>query len=399
MAINLEYIFDNDTVGLGCFSYLPGEFVWACTNECNLECKHCSIESGHGRKWADELTTEEAKSLIMDIWEHFGPVKFAITGGEPLLREDIYDIIKFAFENTRMQLVMATNGTLLNEENIKKLLDAGMWRVGVSIDGVGEKHDEIRGLKGCFETVYHNLKLAKKMGLRFQFHTTVSKLNKDEIPAIIDLAEELGTYRIYFVFLITTGRGKNLPDLTPEEAREVFEYIYERQKTSNVWLKPICAPCYTTWLKDKMTEEYKEGKINVFPRVKPIGCPAGITRFHILPNGDVWPCAYVPMKVGNIREKKLSKIAIDTPDFKAIKLARGFNPDVYGFDEIKNPVKLEELKEAFKKEYGYEPELGGICRDCEYKQECGGCRARGYAKTGSFLGEDIMCPLKNIEEK
>ncbi len=393
MAVNLEYIFDNDTVGTGCFSYLPGEFVWACTNECNLECKHCSIEAGHGKAWKDELSTEEAKQMIMDIWQNFGPVKFAFTGGEPLLRPDIYELIKFAFENTRMQIVMATNGTLLNEENVKKLLDAGMWRVGVSIDGVGEKHDEIRGLKGCFDLVYNNLKLAKKMGLRFQFHTTVSRLNKDELPKIIDLAEELGTYRIYFVFLITTGRGKNLPDLSPEEALEVYEYLYERQKKTDVWLKPICAPNYTTWLKKKMEQEYKEGKINVFPRVKPIGCPAGITRFHILPNGDVWPCAYAPMKVGNIREKKLSSLILDVPEFKAIKLARGYNPDVYGFEEIKDEDELRRKREEFEKTYGFKPSLNGQCGECTYRPSCGGCRARAFAKTGSFLGEDIMCPV------
>ena len=394
MPVNLEYIFDNDTVGTGCFSYLPGEFVWACTNVCNLKCKHCSLDSG--KPWPDELTTEEGKKLIYDIWKYFGPVKFAFTGGEPLMREDIFELIKFAFENTKMQIVMATNGTLLTKKNIERLLEAGMWRVGVSIDGVGKKHDELRGIPGCFDEVYKNLKLAKEMGLRFQFHSTISKLNVDEVPKIIDLAEELGAYRIYFVFLITTGRGKNLDDLSWQEAKELAEYLYERQKTSKVWLKPICNPCYTLFIREKMEKDYKNKKINVYPRVKPIGCPAGITRFHFLPNGDIWPCAYVPMKVGNVRKGDLYDLLINNPYFKAIKLARGYHPDKYGFEEVKKET-LEELKKKFKEKYGFEPELKGICKDCKFKKECGGCRARAYAKYNDFLAEDIMCYMNNVE--
>ncbi|MHC1567849.1 MAG: radical SAM protein [Candidatus Syntropharchaeia archaeon] len=335
-------MFGNDCVGTGCFSYSPGEVVWAVTKKCNLRCKHCSISEQD----SEELTTEEGMNLIEEAAK-LGRVKFAFTGGEPLMRKDIYDLIEYA-SMFDMQVVMATNATLITEEVAKRLKKAGLERFGVSIDGVGEKHDELRGVKGAFEMAMNGIKAAINADLSFQFHTTVMKNNLDEIPKIIDLADELGAWRIYLIYLIATGRGKEISDacLTPEENRRFFEYIYERQKSTKVWLKPICNPQYWVYLKEK-----NDVKMDF------VGCTAGITRFHIFPNGDVAPCAYLPVKAGNLREM--------------------------GFREIlKNSEVFRKLRER---------ELNGKCGVCKHREECGGCRSRAYGFSGDYLGEDPVC--------
>jgi len=338
----IDGLFDNDTVGTGCFSYLPGEFVWAVTKRCNLRCLHCSIEESD----EGELTLEEGKRLIEDAAE-LGDVKFAFTGGEPLLRKDIYELISYA-SSFDMQIVMATNATLITREVARRLKDAGLERFGVSIDGVGDAHDKIRGVKGAFERAMRGLEAALAEDLSFQFHSMVTSYNLDEIPRIIDLAEELGAYRIYFVYLIPMGRGKEIPDacIRLEENERFFEYIYNRQGSCRVWLKPICNPQYWLYLKSKENGSFKM-----------TGCTAGITRFHIFPNGDVAPCAYLPIKAGNLREARFSEILKTSEVFRKLR----------------------------------NRELNGKCGVCKHRMECGGCRSRAYGFTGDYLGEDPIC--------
>ncbi|MCW7076913.1 MAG: radical SAM protein [Candidatus Syntrophoarchaeum sp.] len=338
----IERLFDNDTVGTGCFSYLPAEFVWAVTKRCNLSCLHCSIEESD----EGELTLDEGKLLIEDA-AALGDVKFALTGGEPLLRKDIYELISYA-SGFDMQIVMATNATLITREVAEKLVDAGLERFGVSIDGVGDAHDKIRGVKGAFERTMKGLEAAKDAGLSFQFHSMVTAYNLDEIPKIIDLAEELGAYRIYFVYLIPMGKAREIPEacIGVEENKKFFEYIYERQHSSSVWLKPICNPQYWLYLKSKEDGDFRM-----------TGCTAGITRFHIFPNGDVAPCAYLPVKAGSLKEKRFGEILETSEVFRNLR----------------------------------ERKLNGNCGVCIHREECGGCRSRAYGFSGDYLGEDPVC--------
>jgi radical SAM protein with 4Fe4S-binding SPASM domain len=338
----IDGLFDNDTVGTGCFSYLPAEFVWAVTKRCNLRCLHCSIEASS----EGELTLDEGKLLIEDA-AALGDVKFSFTGGEPLMREDIYELISYA-AGFDMQIVMATNATLITDKVAGKLLDAGLERFGVSIDGIGGAHDKIRGVKGAYERTMRGLEAAKDHGLSFQFHSMVTAYNLDEIPKIIDLAEELGAYRIYFVYLIPMGKAREIPEacITLEDNERFFEYIYERQKSSSVWLKPICNPQYWLHLKAK-----EEGGFRMS------GCTAGITRFHIFPNGDVAPCAYLPVKAGNLREMRFGEILETSEVFRNLR----------------------------------ERKLNGNCGVCRHRMACGGCRSRAYGFSGDYLGEDPVC--------
>lgn len=338
-------MFQNDAVGTGCFSYLPGEVVWAVTNACNLKCKHCMLDSG--QEVPDELTTEEGKRLIDDAAK-LGGVKFSFTGGEPLMREDVFELIEYA-NQTDVQVCMATNGTLLDDEMARRLKETGLYSYGMSIDGVGKKHDDFRGQDGTFELAMRGLEAGRKAGLRFQFHTTVGKYNIDDIAKIVDLAEELDVYRIYLVHLITIGRGTNEPDIDKEECRELFDFLIDRQKNTDVWLKPICNPQFWIYLKSRMDLDFEI-----------TGCTAGITRFHIFPNGDVTPCAYLPVVAGNLREQSFYEIYKNSEVFKNLR----------------------------------ERNLSGKCGSCEHKMICGGCRSRANAKFGDYLAEDPLCIIE-----
>jgi len=341
-------IFANDAVGTGCFSYLPGEVVWAVTKRCNLRCKHCSISEEDPA----ELTTEEGFGLIEEAAK-LGPVKFAFTGGEPLLRDDIYELIEYAASPSfEMQVVMATNGTLITREVAERLKKAGLERAAVSIDGIGKAHDDFRGVEGAFEGVLRGVNACKAAGLGVQLFTMVTRDNYSEIPKIIRLADDLGVWRIYLIYLIAVGRGKQISEacLSTDENTRFFEDVTEWQKGTKVWLKPICNPQYWAFLWDKGLVSREQGR-------RFTGCTAGITRFHIFPNGDVTPCAYLPAKAGNIREASFLEIVRNSEMFKALR------------------ARVEK----------------GQCAACKYKQICGGCRSRAYAVSGDYLAEDPVC--------
>ena len=344
-----EDFFANDTVGLGCFSYQPGEVVWAVTRRCNLNCMHCSISEAE----TTELSTEEGFSLIEDAAK-LGAVKFAFTGGEPLVRRDIFELVEYA-ASYDMQVVMATNGTLIDEDVASRLKKAGLYRAAISIDGIGAAHDEFRGVKGAFDAMMRGVNACKKVGLRVQFLTTVSKINLKEIPKIMDLANRLQVDRIYLVALIAVGRGRQISDacLSADEMEQFFRLVLERQMKTNVWLKPICMPQFWAFLE-------AEGLCGAADR-KFVGCTAGITRFHIFPNGDVAPCAYLPLKVGNVHSERFTKI-----------------------------IEKAELFQKFRNR-----EIKGRCGSCEHRFSCGGCRSRAFAAFKDPLAEDPVCFLRS----
>jgi len=310
---------------------------------------HCSISEAE----TTELSTEEGFSLIEDAAK-LGAVKFAFTGGEPLVRRDIFELVEYA-ASYDMQVVMATNGTLIDEDVASRLKKAGLYRAAISIDGIGAAHDEFRGVKGAFDAMMRGVNACKKVGLRVQFLTTVSKINLKEIPKIMDLANRLQVDRIYLVALIAVGRGRQISDacLSADEMEQFFRLVLERQMKTNVWLKPICMPQFWAFLE-------AEGLCGAADR-KFVGCTAGITRFHIFPNGDVAPCAYLPLKVGNVHSERFTKI-----------------------------IEKAELFQKFRNR-----EIKGRCGSCEHRFSCGGCRSRAFAAFKDPLAEDPVCFLRS----
>jgi len=318
---------------------------WNVTKACNLKCSHCYRDAG--KKDPQELNTKEAKELLQDI-AHANFKIIILSGGEPLLRKDIYELISFA-ASLSLRPVLGTNGTFITKEVADKLKKAGLTRAGISIDSIDAKiHDEFRQKKGAWEATVKGMKACKEVGLDFQAHTTVSQTNFREIEKITDFVVGLGACAHHIFFLVPTGRGKEIDDfsLKPKDYEELLRKIVLRQKEMKIELKPVCAPQFIP-LAGEMGLESR------FQR----GCLAGISYCCILPNADVHPCPYLPIKLGNVRQEKFSEIWRN------------------------NKILLELRSLNFK----------GKCGECAYKGTCGGCRARAYYRFGDYMAEDPDC--------
>jgi putative heme d1 biosynthesis radical SAM protein NirJ2 len=326
---------------------------WNTTKACNLKCEHCYRDAGV--KDAHELDTAEGKSLLEEIAKA-GFKIVILSGGEPLLRKDIFELISQA-KSLGLRPVLGTNGTLITAEVAANLKKAGLSRAGISLDSAHPAiHDEFRRQKGAWKKTTEAMRICKKEGLDFQAHTTVTKRNFQEITEITDLVYDLGAKAHHIFFLIPTGRGKEINNvfIGAKDIREVLEKILNKQKTVNLELKPVCAPQFIP-LANKMGLDLR------FQR----GCLAGTGYCCILPNADVHPCPYLPLKVGNVRQEKFSSIWKNNEIF----------------------LKLRSL------------EYQGACGRCANKTSCGGCRARAFYYSEDFMAEDPDCVFTGKSKK
>lgn len=318
---------------------------WNVTRACNLLCKHCYRDAG--KKDPDELSTQEARGLLDEI-ALAGFKIMVLSGGEPLLRKDIYELISYASAKG-LRPVLGTNGTLIDETVALKLKQAGLMRAGISLDSVDPKiHDDFRQKKGSWQKSVEAMKNCRDIGLAFQMHTTVTRWNRDQIEKLIDFAAQSGASAYHIFFLVPTGRGKDIDRifLTPQEYEQLLPKILDRQKGLPLELRPICAPQFMRIAKEK----------NIPLRFER-GCLAGVSYCCIIPNGDVHPCPYLPLKIGNVRQEKFSSIWKNAPMF----------------------IRLRSLDYA------------GKCGRCEFKGSCGGCRANAFWQSGDYMHEDGTC--------
>ena len=319
---------------------------WNTTRQCNLLCKHCYRASDAERD-PDELNTEEGFGLLDEIAKA-GFKIMVLSGGEPLMREDIYDLIAHG-KGLGLRTVLGSNGTLIDHEVAQRLKDAGTARVGISLDSVQpDKHDEFRSCEGAWEKSIAGMKHCRDVGLPFQLHTTVTERNYDEVLEMTDLAVDLGAAGHHIFFLVPTGRGKDLAEESLQAAQyeRLLNRILEKQQSVEIELKPTCAPQFMRIAKRKgMNMRFTKG------------CLAGTSYCVIIPNGDVHPCPYLPIKVGNVRETPFSDIWANAEMFKTLR----------------------------------ENDLKGKCGACDYRTICAGCRARAFANTTDFLSEDPDC--------
>lgn len=322
---------------------------WNVTKKCNLYCKHCYRDSEF-KDYKEELTTEEGEKLIKEIAKS-GFKILILSGGEPLVRKDLFHLISFARKQGLIP-VLGTNGTLITEEVAKNLKKAGINGVGISIDSTQEdKHDEFRQTKGSFKNALKGIANCLKENIRVQINCTVTKDNKDEILDIIEFAKEKGATSMHPFFLVEVGRGKNIgaKALQEQEYMNLIDDILDKQLDIDIELKPTCAPQF-------MVRAKKKGINMRFTR----GCIAGIDYCCILPNGDVNICPYLQVKVDNVKEKSFY--------------------DIWNNNEIFN--KLRDYKS-----------YSGECGKCEHISICGGCRARAYKTTGDYFAEDPICSI------
>lgn len=322
---------------------------WNTTNACNLSCPHCYRDAS--KALPDELTTSEAKTMLQQISEA-GFKIMIFSGGEPLLRYDIFELVEHA-KGLGLRPVFGTNGTLLNRETVKRLKESGVAAMGISLDSTdAEKHDRFRGVSGGFDKTIEGMGNCREAGLRFQIHTTVMDWNYDEIGKITDFAIESGATAHHIFFLVPTGRAAHLASgiMKAEKYEELLDRIMERQSEVPIELKPTCAPQFMRIARQK-------GLKMRFTR----GCIAGIAYCLIGPTGNVQPCAYLDMNLGNVREIPFTEI-------------------------WQNNEVFEKLRTM---------EYSGACGRCDHKDVCGGCRARAaYYHKGDYMASEPWCTYK-----
>ncbi len=362
--------------------FVPGApflVVWDVTYACNLRCKHCYANAG--KPLPDELSTDEAKRVI-DILDRAGIVAIAWSGGEPLVRPDIYELSKYASDKG-IYVAMATNGTLIDEKTADKLKASGVRFLQISLDGLDPKtHDEFRGIKGAWKRTVEGIKIAVKKGFFVNVATTTTRYNLKEIPGLIDFCNSLGVQWFMMYNFVPTGRGIFIEeeDISPEEREELLRLLWRKLKYKEKGIKVQVLSTAPQFARVAL-EEDKEGSLlpthfynaELGSKLRGLadfigGCGAGRFYFGIWPNGDIRPCVFFPLKIGNILEV-------------------GEN-----FEEWwrNNPV-LNDLRNKDK--------LQEPCGSCRFRYVCGGCRARAYGYFGDYMAPDPGCILaaKSIE--
>jgi len=304
-----------------------------------------------------DMDTAAARRMIVDIVAVGRPI-LVFSGGEPLLRGDIYDLAAFAREQG-LPTAVASNGTLLDEEAAVRLRGAGVGRVSFSLDGASAPaHDRLRG-PGNFEKTIRNVSFLKAEGLGFQINTTVTRRNAQELPALHDLAVRLGAKALHLFMLVPVGCGAQIADgemLSSEETETWLSWLHDRASERRLELKATCAPQYTRISRQKSK---RPGSPPGSPE-PPVsrGCLAGVGVCFVSHRGDVFPCGYLPLRAGNVRTQPFREIWESSPVFQ----------------KLRDPEFLE-----------------GKCGACSFKVLCGGCRARAYYQHGSELGEEPTC--------
>jgi radical SAM protein with 4Fe4S-binding SPASM domain len=325
------------------------------TRRCNLRCAHCYLDAGIRRRGApDELTTGEVNDLLDEIAAMSDETMIVLTGGEPLLRPDILDIARHA-AGLDLMVVMGTNGVLLDDRRVAALQDAGVKAVGISLDSLTPAyHDGFRGRDGAWEKTMAGIDACRRANLMFQLHFSVTDDNADELGDMIDFASSAGASVLNVFFLVCTGRGETVTNVS----RNVYEQVLQRiaaaaQQESELLVRARCAPHFKRMalemdppLPVTLAQGYEAG-----------GCLAGTRYCRITPEGDVTPCPYMEISVGSLRTTSFDVLWRDSPVFAQLRA----------------------------------PRLEGRCGACEYAKLCGGCRARPMARDGNLMGEDFLC--------
>lgn len=337
----------------------PRLIAWETTAGCNLSCRHCR-GSSTSHKPAGELTTKEAMHFIDEISQMGKPI-LILSGGEPLVRGDIYDLATYA-NKKGLPVALATNGTLVTPEVASRLKEVGIRRISVSLDGASpETHDDFRCMPGAFEGAMRGIDAIKQADISFQINTTITKRNLGEIPAILEMATEIGAEALHIFLLVPTGRGKELEDeeIPPVEYERVLNWFYDQQKTAKIQLKATCAPHYFRIMRQRAKKEGIEITVKTHGyEAMTKGCLGGTGFCFVSSIGEVYPCGYLPALAGSIKEQSFSDV--------------WENSQV--FNDLRDPSRLK-----------------GKCGDCEYNKVCAGCRARAYVATGDYLAEEPYC--------
>lgn len=331
--------------------------AWETTRRCPLRCQHCR-GAALDQDYQGELSTAEGLRLI-DALAAYGRPLLILTGGEPMTRPDIYRLARHATDQG-LRVVMAPCGKLITPDTARQMRAAGIRRISISLDGSSAAtHDAFRGVPGAFDAALTGIAHAQAAGIEFQVNTTVTRQNVSDLPAIFELALSRGAAAFDVFFLVPTGRGAGLQGLEvePEECERTLAWVAEKADSAPIRVKTTCAPHYARIQRQRhrATPVARQGR-----PPQEGGCLAGRGFIFVSHRGVLQPCGFLDRNCGDLRsnEFRFGALYESSPTLVALR----------------DPSRL-----------------GGKCGVCEYRQACGGCRARAFARTGDFLAEEPSC--------
>jgi heme b synthase len=329
------------------------------TRACNLACVHCRAGACEEPS-DDELSTQEGKDLIDGIAEVGAPI-LIMTGGEPLLRNDFFELAEYA-RNAGLRPVLATNGTLVDDQMAGRIASVGIPRVSISLDGpTPAEHDAFRKVQGAFEKSIHAIRNLRARGVPTQINTTLTKRNRRQLSQIMETAEGLGAVAFHVFLLVPTGRAQEMAgeEMGPQEYEETLAEFYELGKATEMETKATCAPQYYRILRQKAKKDGIEVNEETFGlNARTRGCLGGLSFVFVSHSGLVQPCGYFDVQAGSIKERSFKDLWENAELFRDLR-------------------KFSLLK--------------GKCGKCDYIRFCGGCRARAYEHTGDYMSEEPYC--------
>ena len=375
---------------------------WESTAACNLACIHCRRLDVSRTLCKNDLTTAEAQAMISSLPETGKPI-LVFSGGEPLMRPDLFDLAEHA-RAVGLPTALATNGTIMDESVAKRIVDVGFRRVSISFDGPDAViHDGFRKIDGAFDASVAGFKMLRSAGMSMQINTTIAKHNYQKLDQMYEMALELGADALHLFMLVPVGCGMELSEeimLKGEEYERALNWIYDRSLEGKIHLKATCAPHYFRVMRQRAKADgqamppaahphrsmgmpagtgghpaamgghpggpggHPGGSGDMSAMTK--GCLAGQAVCFVSHQGEVFPCGYLPVSSGNVKNIPLPTIWRDSQVFADLR------------DDSK---------------------LGGKCGLCEYKKVCMGCRARAYAQTHSYLAQEPNCQYVPVRVK
>ncbi|HYA96220.1 MAG TPA: TIGR04053 family radical SAM/SPASM domain-containing protein [Terriglobales bacterium] len=356
------------------FNEKPYIVIWETTQACDLACVHCRACAQPQRN-RFELSTAEAKGLIGQIAEMKVPV-FVLTGGDPLKRPDIHELVQYAHQRGVHTSMTPSATPLLTKAAIAKLKEDGLARLAVSLDGsTAEIHDAFRRVPGSYQWTLDAVRWARELGLPVQINTTITRRNLDDFEAMVRLLEKLDIVLWSVFFLVPTGRGQTADLVTAEGFEMIFEKLYQTSARVKFDIKTTEAQHYRRFLLQRRVEERRQGPASArtsvaaaqaFPAAlggdgiarAPRGLNDGKGFVFVSHVGEVFPSGFLPLAAGNIRKQRLADLYRESPLFRMLRDTS---------------------------------QLNGKCGVCEFKEICGGSRARAYALTGDVMAEEPCC--------
>jgi len=356
---------DSNRDGKARFIYAeaPVLIYWELTRACDLACRHCRAEA-IAKRDPEELTIAEARDLLERVREFPNPrPHLVLTGGDPLKRSDFFDLLECG-AGLGLRMSVAPSGTnALTREVFRRFKLNGVESISLSLDGsTAEKHDGFRGVPGCFEWTLRAARLAREEGIELQINTLVTAETAADLPEIYLSVSELGLRRWSLFYLIAVGRGRVLTEVAPDRCEALHHWLFEVSKEAPFTVATTEAPHFRRVALTRMrVEGIPWAKIRETPVGRGSGIRDGNGIMFISHTGDVYPSGFLPLVAGNIRAANIAGIYRESEIFRKVRQTSQFK---------------------------------GRCGRCEFREICGGSRARAYATYGDYLAEDPACSYR-----